>query len=51
MNNTGNKKDEHNNAKNDPVKSKNFKPMLLKIIYKEPDGEKCNNKCNDSTDP
>ena len=39
MNDSGKKKDKHHNAKNDPVESKNFEAMFLKIIYEEANGE------------
>src|SRR4029079_14088040 len=43
-------KDKHNDAKNDPVKSKDLKAVFLKIIYKEPDGQQCNNEGDHRTD-
>ena len=37
MNDPRIEEDKHNNAKNDPVKPKDFKPVFLEIIYEEAD--------------
>ena len=39
MNHSGKKKNKHHNAKNDPVESKDFEAMFLKVIYEEANGK------------
>ena len=42
--------DKYHNAKNDPVKTKNFKAVFLEIIYEEADRKQGDNKGDHSTD-
>ena len=49
MNNTRKKKDKHNNAKKDPVKTKDLKAVFLKIIYEKANGKQGDNKSDHCT--